>query len=57
MSSETDACRRKADDAKQRATHAREPFFKSAYEKAAECWIVLARIDSLLRDEKDNKDA
>jgi hypothetical protein len=54
MSSERD-CRRKADDANRWAAHAREPFFKSAYEKTAECWTVLARMDSLLHDEKDNE--
>jgi hypothetical protein len=54
MSSPRD-CLRRADDAKQRAAHAGEPFYKSAYEKAAECWTVLAQIDSLLHDEKDNK--
>jgi hypothetical protein len=42
MSSERDTCRRRADDAKQRAAQAREPFIKSAYEKVAACWLVLA---------------
>jgi hypothetical protein len=57
MSSERDASQRKAEDAKQRAARASESFYKSAYEKAAECWTVLARIDSLLHNEKDNADA
>ena len=35
MSSQRDACRRKADEAKQRAAHATEPFMKSAYEKVS----------------------
>jgi hypothetical protein len=55
MSSERDASQRKAEDAKQRAARASESFFKSAYEKAAECWTVLARIDSLHHDEKDTE--
>jgi hypothetical protein len=74
---------RRADDAKQRAARASEPFwpaarrimaspgrrspnpggrraskisYKSAYEKTAECWTVLARIESFLHDdEKDNE--
>jgi len=55
MSSPRD-CLRGADDAKQRAAHASEPFYKSAYEKTAECWTVLAQIDSFLHDdEKDNE--
>jgi hypothetical protein len=56
MSSERDACRRQADDAKQRAAQASEAFFKSAYEKVAEHWMVLAQLESLLsvlRDEKE----
>src|SRR5262245_63950603 len=55
MSSERDVCRRRADDAKQRAAQASESFFKSAYEKVAEHWMVPAQLDSLLsllRDEK-----
>ena len=56
MSSERDASQRKAEDAKQRAARASESFYKSAYEKAAECWTVLARIDSFLHDdEKDTR--
>ena len=54
MSSERDS-QRKAEDLKQRAARASESFYKSAYEKAAECWTVLARTDSLLHDEKDNE--
>jgi hypothetical protein len=47
---------RRADDAKERAARASEPFYKSAYEKTAECWTVLARIDSFLHDdEKDTR--
>ena len=55
MSSERNASQRKSEDAKQRAARAREPFFKSAYEKAAECWTVLARIDSLVHEQKDDE--
>jgi hypothetical protein len=51
MSSERHTCRRKADEAKQRAAQASEPFVKSAYEKVAEHWILLARLDSLIHDE------
>jgi hypothetical protein len=36
MSSERNTCLQKADDAKQRAAQATEPFMKSAYEKVAE---------------------
>jgi hypothetical protein len=54
MSSEWDSCRRKADEAKQRAAQAREPFVKSAYEKVAEHWMLLARLDSLIHDETIN---
>jgi len=55
MSSPRD-CLRRADDAKERAARASEPFYKSAYEKTAECWTVLARIESFLHDdEKDNE--
>jgi hypothetical protein len=50
-----DDCLRRADDAKQRAAQATEPTIKSAYEKVAEHWMLLARLESLLRD--DNKDA
>ena len=55
MSSQRDACRRKADEAKQRAAHATEPFMKSAYEKVAEHWMLLARLDSLVHDETITK--
>ena len=48
MSSERDACLRKADEAKQRATQATEPSIKSAYEKVAEHWMLLARLESLV---------
>ena len=47
----------KANDAKQRAAQASEPSIKSAYEKMAEYWMLLARIESLLHDEKSNEDA
>jgi hypothetical protein len=57
MSSERDTCRRKADDAKQRAAQASEPSIKSAYEKVAEYWMLLARLESLLSDEKNSEDA
>jgi hypothetical protein len=52
MSSEKDTCLRRADDAKQRAAQATEPSIKSAYEKVAEYWMVLARLESLLAAEK-----
>jgi hypothetical protein len=58
MSSESDTCRRRADDAKQRAAQASEQFFKSAYGKVAEHWTVLAQLESLLsvlRDENITK--
>jgi hypothetical protein len=54
MSSERD-CRRKADDARQRAAQASEPFMRSAYEKAAEHWMLLARLDSLIYNETITK--
>src|SRR5215467_10709759 len=54
MSSQRDACRRKADEAKQRAAHATEPFMKSAYEKVAEHWMLLARLESLVAAEKES---
>jgi hypothetical protein len=57
MSSERNICLQKADDAKQRATQATEPFMKSAYEKVAEHWMLLARLDSLIGNEKINEDA
>jgi hypothetical protein len=55
MSSERDTCRRKADEAKQRAAQANEPFTRSAYEKVAEHWMLLARLDSLIHDETITK--
>ena len=55
MSSERDTCRRRADDAKQRAAQATDPVIKNAYEKVAEYWMLLARLESLLHD--DNEDA
>ena len=55
MSSERDACLRKADEAKQRATQATEPSIKSAYEKVAEHWMLLARLESLVA--ADSEDA
>jgi hypothetical protein len=55
MSPERRASQREAEDLKQRAARASESFCKSAYEKAAECWTVLARLDSLLHDEKDSE--
>jgi hypothetical protein len=57
MSSEIDTCRRKADDARKRAAQASEPFVKSAYEKVAEHWTLLARLESLIGNEKINEDA
>ncbi len=50
MSSERDTYRQKADEARQRAAQASEPFVKSAYEKVAEHWMLLARLDSLIHD-------
>jgi hypothetical protein len=50
MSSEMVDCRQKADDARQRAAQASEPFVKSPYEKVAEHWMLLARLDSLIHD-------
>ena len=49
-------CLRRADDAKKRA-QATEPSIKSAYEKVAEYWMLLARLESLLGDEKNREDA
>ena len=57
MSSERNTCLQKADDAKQRAAQATEPFMKSAYEKVAEHWTLLARLESLIGNEKINEDA
>jgi hypothetical protein len=55
MSSPGD-CLRRADDAKQRAAQATDPLTKSVYEKVAEYWMLLARVDSLLGDERNNED-
>src|SRR5215475_3446689 len=52
MSSERDICLRKAEDSKQRAAQATEPSTKSAYEKVAEYWMLLARLESFLAAEK-----
>jgi hypothetical protein len=49
MSSPGD-CLRRADDAKQRAAQANEPSIKRAYEKVAEYWMLMARLESLLGD-------
>jgi len=57
MSSERDTCRPKAEEAKQRAAQASEPFMRSAYEKVAEHWILIARLDSLIHDENNNEAA
>jgi hypothetical protein len=57
MSSERVDCRRKADDARQRAAQASEPFMRSAYEKVAEHWMLLARLDSLVHDKNNNEAA
>src|SRR5215471_2470810 len=46
-----------ADDAKRRATQATEPSIKSAYEKVAEHWMLLARLESFVAAEKNNEDA
>ena len=54
---ERNTCLQKADDAKQRAAQATEPFMKSAYEKVAEHWTLLARLESLIGNEKINEDA
>jgi hypothetical protein len=51
----SDTCRRKADEAKHRAAQASEPSVKSAYEKVAEHWMLLARLDSLIHDETITK--
>jgi hypothetical protein len=55
MSSERVDCRRKADDARQRAAQASEPFMRSAYEKVAEHWMLLARLDYLVYDDTITK--
>jgi hypothetical protein len=50
-------CLRRADEAKQRAAQATEPFVKSAYQKVAEHWMLLARLEALVGDEESNEDA
>jgi hypothetical protein len=55
MSSPGD-CLRRADDAKQRAAQATDPLIKSAYERMAEYWMLLARLDFRLYDEKNNEE-
>jgi hypothetical protein len=55
MSSPGD-CLQRADDPKRRAAKATDPLVKSAYERMAEYWMLLARLDSLLHDEKNNDD-
>ncbi len=55
MSSERNTCLQKADDAKQRAAQATQPFMKSAHEKVAEHWTLLARLESLIGNEKITK--
>jgi hypothetical protein len=57
MSSERDICLRRAGDAKRRATQATEPSVKSAYEKVAEHWMLLARLESFVAAEKNSEDA
>ena len=57
MSSERDICLRRADEAKRRATQATEPSIKSAYEKVAEHWVLLARLESRVAAEKNSEDA
>ena len=57
MSSHRDACQRRAEEAKQQAAQATEPFVKSAYEKVAEHWTLLARLESLIGNERNNEDA
>jgi len=56
MSSERNTCLQKAVDAKQRAAQATEPFVKRAYEKVAEHWTLLARLESLVAAEKNSED-
>jgi len=54
MSSQRDTCLQKADDAKQRAVQATEPFMKGTYEKVAEHWTLLARLASLIGNENED---
>jgi hypothetical protein len=56
MSSEGDSCLRRADEAKQRAAQATDPLIKGLYEKMAEYWMLLARVDSRLGEERNNED-
>jgi hypothetical protein len=57
MSSERDTYRRKADEAKQRAAQASEPFVKSAYEKVAELEIAgTERSKRLKRQQPERKE-
>jgi len=55
MSSERDTCLRRAVVGLQRAAQASEPSIKSAYEKMAEYWMLLARLFSTTK--KNNEDA
>ena len=50
MSSERDICLRRAEE--RHATQATEPSMKSAYEKVAEHWMLLARLESFVAAEK-----
>jgi len=45
-----------ATTAAMRAAQATDPLIKSAYERMAEHWMLLARLDSLLHNEKNNED-
>jgi hypothetical protein len=55
MSSERDTCLRKADDAK--TARGASNGTVHPYEKVAEHWMLLARLESLLGDEKNSEDA
>jgi hypothetical protein len=57
MSSERDICLRRADEAKRLATQATEPSIKSAYERVAEHWMLLAQLDSLVAAEINSEEA
>ena len=50
-------CLQRADEAKQRAAQATEPSIKIAYQKMAEYWMLLARLESLLAAKKNSEDA
>ena len=54
MPSDRSACLQRADNAKQRAAQATEPFMKSAYKKAAEHWTLLARRAATKKNEEEN---